>query len=152
MKNVGFFQCNVWREFGYSETLYSWFSTICYRLENKKWGSRFPITMNHLYYDEENGIEYKNLKKFEKEIKEIKKEFLKLKLEDAIWSFEDNILKIPSNMPNINYEANTLVDVYVNNYNKNIFLILQHEIEGMRFYKEKNKCEPKLVIREENNI
>jgi len=53
---------------------------------------------------------------------------------------------------NINYEANTLVDVYVNNYNKNIFLILQDEIEGMKFYKEEDDCEPKLVIREENNI
>ena len=114
MKNVGFFQCNVWAEFGYSETLYSWFSTICYRLENQEWGSRFPITMNCLYYDEKNGVEYQNLNKFEKEIKEIKEEFHKLTLDDAIWSLEENILKIPLNMPNINYFTTNIKQIRKN--------------------------------------
>ncbi len=73
MKNIGLRIDTSWIEFGYSETLYSFFSTICYRLEDSKWGSRFPILMNNLYYDEKIGVKYQDIKEFEKEIKIIKK-------------------------------------------------------------------------------
>lgn len=136
MVNVGFLVSSDWLEFGYSETLYSWFSTICYRLENKEWGSRFPIVMNKLYCDEKNGVPYGDLEEFKNELSIIQKEFFKLAPKDAIWSFEDNILEIPQNMPNINYDVKDLVDFYVNLRSKNIFELLEIIVtDDMPFYK-----------------
>lgn len=138
MMNVGFLVFADWFEFGYSETLYSWFSTICYKLEDKKWGSRFPIVMNNLYFDEEYGVAYEQLEDFKKELETIKLEFSKLKQQDAIWSFEDNILKVPIDMPNINYNANTLETFFVSkSAQKTIFDVLKTIIEDMQFYKKR---------------
>jgi len=152
MITVGFFTCNVWYEFGYGETLYSWFSTICYRLEEGEWGSKYPVTMDILYYDEENGIPYSMIDVFEKEIDEIKKAFSKLKPSDAIWSCEEHIYTVPLGKPNINYEAVTLREFYINNRGKNIFDFLHQVIESVRFWKKEDDCNAKLTIRAEDNI
>ncbi|MEA1880586.1 MAG: Imm70 family immunity protein [Campylobacterota bacterium] len=136
MNNIGFLVYTSWTEFGYSETLYSWFSTICYRLEDGEWGSRFPVVMNDLYYNEENGVGYDKLETFKEEIKIIKSKFSKLTPNEAIWSLEDNNLKIPNNMPNINYDAKSLVNFYIKtNSNKNIFDIIYRKIESMEYNK-----------------
>lgn len=37
-------------ELGNSNIIHSFFSTIEIRLEKGKWGKRFPMTMNKLYY------------------------------------------------------------------------------------------------------
>jgi len=133
---VGFLVFADWFEFGYSETLYSWFSTICYRLEDKEWGSRFPIVMNDLYYNEEHGVAYENLEDFKNELETIKHEFSKLTKKDAIWSFEDKVLEVPPSMPNINYSATNLIDFYIKlNSNKNIFDVIYRKYESMQFYK-----------------
>lgn len=137
MKSVGFLVYTSWTEFGYSETLYSWFSTICYRLENKKWGSRFPVVMNKLYYDEENGVPYEDLDTFKAELATIKNEFSRLSVKDAIWSFEENVLEIPPNMPNINYNTMNLVEYYIkSNSSKNIFDVLFRKCESMQYFKK----------------
>ncbi len=144
MKNVGFKIYSDWMEFGYSETLYSWFSTICYRLENSKWGSRFPIVMNNLYYDEKNGVKFEDLEKFKNELKTIKNELSKLSIKDAIWSFEENICNVPNNKPNLNHNADNLSNFYVNIRMKNIYDIFDILIEDMNYYK--TNC----IIVEEN--
>ena len=40
---------NISYEIGTASFLYSFFSTVAYRLEKGRWGSRFPIIMNELY-------------------------------------------------------------------------------------------------------
>ncbi|MDN5104868.1 Imm70 family immunity protein [Aliarcobacter butzleri] len=135
MKNVGFKIYSDWMEFGYSETLYSWFSTICYRLENSKWGSRFPVVMNNFYYDEKNGVKFEDLEKFKNELKTIKDEFSKLSVKDAIWSFEENIYNVPNNKPNLNYNADNLSNFYVNIRMKSIYDVFDILIEDMNYYK-----------------
>ncbi len=97
--------------------------------------------MNHLYFDEKTGVRYEDIEKFENEIDIIKKEFSNLSPNDAIWSFEDNVLEVPSNMTNINYDAVSLVDYYQNSYKKNIFDIFFILIEDMRYYKSNCKIE-----------
>ena len=37
---------------GTGSFLHAFFSTVCYRLEDKRWGSRFPNLMNGLYQGE----------------------------------------------------------------------------------------------------
>ncbi|MDK2040939.1 Imm70 family immunity protein [Aliarcobacter butzleri] len=135
MNNVGFKVDIIWSEFGYSETLYSWFSTICYRLENSKWGSRFPVVMNNFYYDEKNGVKFEDLEKFKNELKTIKDEFSNLPIKDAIWSFEENIYNVPNNKPNLNYNADNLSNFYVNTGMNTIYKIFEKVFERMLFFK-----------------
>jgi 2,3-bisphosphoglycerate-dependent phosphoglycerate mutase len=40
---------NIEYEIGTADFFHCFFSTICYHLENKKWGSKYPVTMNNLY-------------------------------------------------------------------------------------------------------
>ena len=35
-------------EIGTASFLHSFFSTVAYRLENNRWGSKFPVIMNEL--------------------------------------------------------------------------------------------------------
>ncbi|MCG3671598.1 Imm70 family immunity protein [Aliarcobacter butzleri] len=135
MNNVGFKVDSIWSEFGYSETLYSWFSTICYRLENSKWGSRFPVVMNNFYYDEKNGVKFEDLEEFKNELKTIENELSKLPVKDAIWSFEENIYNVPNNKPNLNYNADNLSNFYVNTGMNTIYKIFEKVFERMLFFK-----------------
>lgn len=135
MKNVGFKIYSDWMEFGYSETLYSWFSTICYRLENSKWGSRFPVVMNNFYYDEKNGVKFEDLEEFKNELKTIENELSKLPVKDVIWSFEENIYNVPNNKPNLNYNADNLSNFYVNTGMNTIYKIFEKVFERMLFFK-----------------
>lgn len=147
MKNVGF---SIkaggvdWYEFGYSETLYSWFSTICYLLEDNRWGGRYPLVMNQLYFDERNGIPYEKVKEFEAELKDIENKFKTIDSKKAIWSCEKKIYIIPKGMLNIDYTAKTLDKLYIkkhypNQENKTIFELLYQCIKDMDFYITKYK-------------
>ena len=46
---VGFKVKYYWYQVGTSDFLHAFFSTICFNLENKKWGSKYPYIMNKLY-------------------------------------------------------------------------------------------------------
>ena len=46
---VGFKVKYYWYQIGNGDFLHSFFSTVAYHLENKSWGSRFPLLMNELY-------------------------------------------------------------------------------------------------------
>lgn len=52
--NIGY----SWYKVGRASFLNSFFSTICYRLENGQWGSRYPYLMNNLY---QGGLSYTTL-------------------------------------------------------------------------------------------
>lgn len=46
---VGLRVGDCWYQVGAASFLHAFFSTVCFRLENNKWGSRFPRLMNDLY-------------------------------------------------------------------------------------------------------
>ena len=48
----------LWYPIGTGDFVHAFFSTICYNLEEKKWGSRFPCLMNDLYQGE---LSYKDV-------------------------------------------------------------------------------------------
>jgi hypothetical protein len=155
MKNVGFLiDCGFkdWYEFGYSESLYAWFSNIAYHLEDGKWGSIYPIVMNKFYYDEENGVPYKDIDTFQKEIEQIEEKFKTIPSSKAIWSFEDKIYSLPENMPNVNYEAKYLNELFVSNRGSNICTFSYKVLRSLHFWHKEDNCNAKLIIREENNI
>ena len=155
MKAVGFLiDCisHDWIEFGYSESLYAWFSNIAYHLEDGKWGSRYPIVMNKFYYDEENGVPYEDIDKFQKEIEQIEEKFKTIPSNKAIWSFEDKIYSLPKNMPNVNYDAKYLNELFIANGGSNIYTFSYKVIKDVHYWHEEDNCNAKLIIRAEDNI
>ena len=38
-----------WYQVGNGDFMHAFFSTICYHLEGKHWGSKYPYLMNELY-------------------------------------------------------------------------------------------------------
>lgn len=52
--SVGFRYSGIWKEFGDSDLLQAFFSTICYHLESNNWGSQYPYLQKKLYYENLN--------------------------------------------------------------------------------------------------
>ena len=46
---VGFRIDFLWYQVGHVDFLHSFFSTICFHLEEGRWGSKYPYLMNKLY-------------------------------------------------------------------------------------------------------
>ena len=120
---VGFNIYTTFFEFGYPDALASWFDTICYRLENSKRGSRFPL-LKKLYDDEHDGVLYEELDAFKLEIATIQNELSRLPISEAIWNIDNPKEKIPANHPNLNYNAKNLAEFYKVNYSDEIIFDL----------------------------
>jgi hypothetical protein len=73
-------------ELGHGDFVHSFFSTICYRLEGKKWGNVYPILMNKLY---SSKVDSKDLSKLKSEVNAIRNKFLKLRPSEIIWDIEN---------------------------------------------------------------
>ncbi|WP_188355851.1 Imm70 family immunity protein, partial [Galliscardovia ingluviei] len=58
------------------------FATVCMRLENGVWGSRFPVVMRQLYW---GRVEVASLQEGIAELEVIKREFLERPVSDALW-------------------------------------------------------------------
>ncbi|MDR1403034.1 MAG: immunity 70 family protein [Tannerellaceae bacterium] len=104
---------------------HSFFSTIAYRLENNKWGSKFPHLMNELYKKE---TDYKKCIKIRKELEIIKNELSKLTPDKIIWDIED-LTKQP---PWGNNLAETITDMsnyYVTSDGKQLFDIWEKALQ-----------------------
>jgi 2,3-bisphosphoglycerate-dependent phosphoglycerate mutase len=52
---IGFTVKYYWYQIGRGDFLHSFFSTVCYNLEDGKWGSRYPVFRQAL----EKGLEEK---------------------------------------------------------------------------------------------
>ena len=83
---VGFKVEFFWYQIGTGDFLHSFFSTIAYNLENKNWGSRFPVIMNELY---QGKMSAENVDKAITELEIIKKELKKYPPQKAIWDIDD---------------------------------------------------------------
>lgn len=99
-----------WYEIGTEQFLYSFFSTIHIRLENKVWGSKYPNVMVELY----NGHlrDNKIKKKIIKELQIIKKELSNYDPEEVIWDDSDLTLLPPWN-DNISKSITSLSNYFV---------------------------------------
>lgn len=89
---VGFKVKFFWYQIGSGDFLHSFFSTVCYNLEESKWGSRFPHIMNELYAGE---LKVENVDSAIKELNCIKTELGKISKDRVIWDIEDLTKKAP---------------------------------------------------------
>jgi hypothetical protein len=111
---------------GTSDFLHSFFSTIAYRLENNKWGSKFPILMNELYKKE---IDYKECKKILNELNIIKKELSKLTPDKIIWDIE-NLEKQAPWGNNVAETITNMSNYYVTSDGKQLFNVFETALKA----------------------
>ena len=76
----------LWYPIGTGDFFHSFFSTICYNLEHKIWGSKYPLIMNELY---QGKVKCHDIKKIQKELFSIQKKLSKLPPEKVVWDIED---------------------------------------------------------------
>lgn len=77
---------------GTADFLHAFFSTICGRLENGKWGSRFPHLMNELY---QGVLPVKHLAAGTEDLSQIKQELAQFAPDQVIWDIDDRSLTPP---------------------------------------------------------
>ena len=77
---------------GTADFLNAFFSTVCGRLENGKWGSRFPHLMNELY---QGVLPVKHLAAGTEELSQIKQELAQFAPDQVILDIDDRSLTPP---------------------------------------------------------
>lgn len=75
-----------------ADFLHAFFSTVCGRLENGKWGSRYPYLMNELY---QGVLPVKHLAAGTEELSQIKQELAQFAPDQVIWDIDDRSLTPP---------------------------------------------------------
>ena len=77
---------------GTADFLHPFFSTVCGRLENGKWGSRYPYLMNELY---QGMLSAEHLAAGAEELVQIKKNLARFAPNQVIWDIDDRSLTPP---------------------------------------------------------
>lgn len=77
---------------GTSDFLHAFFSTVCGRLENGKWGSRYQYLMNELY---QGMLSAEHLEAGAEELAQIKQALARFAPNQVIWNIEDLSLTPP---------------------------------------------------------
>ena len=77
---------------GGGDFLHAFFSTVCGRLENEKWGSKYPYIMQELYQGE---LSAEHLQQAAEELVQIEKGLTQLAPNQVIWDIEDRSLMPP---------------------------------------------------------
>ena len=85
--NMGLSVCvgNESYEIGSASFFKSFFSTIVVRLEEGRWGSRFPVVMNEFY---SGRIKYEQVKDALKELQAIQQMLSDYSPDQIVWDFE----------------------------------------------------------------
>ncbi len=140
-------------QIGKADLLYSLFSTICVRLENGEWGSKYPNIMNKLF---KGKLENKFIDEALEEIEEIKEGLRNLPVESLVWDIDDLQAKpndiCAYNLLNyfVNDEEEKIIDLFIfvlkeaNELREDIFIKLLGDFEVNwleEFKKNRNKPE-----------
>lgn len=107
---------------GYGDFVYSFFSTVSYRLEGPgNWGKRFPRLLLDLC---DGGlVKNENLNELEAELKTIYKKFEKMPLSDVIYDMEDLSKPMPNDlMPSEDEGVKNLAQLWVTPRGRRIYL------------------------------
>lgn len=96
-------------EIGAGSFLHSSFSTVAYRLEKGKWGSKYPVIMNELY---QGKLSCDNVPAAKKELEAIRKKLAKYSPDKVIWDIED-LSKQPPWGDKISERITSLANYYV---------------------------------------
>jgi hypothetical protein len=113
-----------WYSIGTGDFLHSFFLTICVRLENNVWGSRFPILMNELY---SGRLDPQQLEEALRELETIQKELERINPDQVVWDKEDRS-KMPPWGDNISPDIKALSDYFVTSSGKNLISVIKRAL------------------------
>ena len=122
---VGFKVKFYWYHIGQGDFLHAFFSTVAYNLENKNWGSRFPIIMNELY---QGKMKWEDAEKAIGELSIIKDELQTLKPDKVVWDIED-LSKQPPWGDNISKDITDLSNYFVTSDGEDFISIFLHALD-----------------------
>lgn len=122
---VGFKVKYFWYHIGSVEFLHSFFSTVCYNLEESKWGSRFPNIMSELYAGE---LKNENIDSAIRELNCIKAELKKISKDKVIWDIEDLNKRTPWG-DNISDSITDLGNYFVTSDGDDFITLLSNALE-----------------------
>ena len=123
--SVGFVVKYYWYQVGSSDFLYSFFSTVAYNLEEKKWGSKYPYIMLELYA----GCLKKNHIKFAiSELDALTKRLKDFDCSHVVWNFE-NLSLLPPWGNNISPDISDLSNYFVTSDGEDFLTIFRHALE-----------------------
>lgn len=121
---VGFKVMFFWYQIGTGDFLHAFFSTVAYRLENGKWGSRFPVIMNELY---QGKLKQTNIDWALEELCIIKKELQKFSPEMVVWDIDD-LSKQPPWGQNISKDITDLSNYFVTSGGDDFLTVFYHAL------------------------
>ena len=131
---VGLFTDPIFYKIGTGDFLHCFFSTIAYRLENNKWGSRFPTLMNKLYND--GGINHTECKTVLDELSVIKKELSTFLPDKVIWDI-DNLSQQPPWKDNVADRITSLANYFWTSDGKDLFEVFEKALNASIEIEEK---------------
>jgi len=111
---------------GTGSFMHSFFSTIAYRLEDNKWGTKFPNLMNGLYNAE---IEPDESIWVLEELKIIKQELSNLTPDKVIWDIDD-LTKLPPWGDNIAETITDLSNYFVTSDGKQLLDVFENALQA----------------------
>lgn len=121
---VGFKVKYYWFQIGSGDFLHSFFSTICLRLENGEWGSKYPTLMKSLY---QGTLKHEFINDAINELVEIKKGLEKLPPQETVWDIE-NLELMPPWGNNISSEITNLSNYFVTSEGENLITLLSNAL------------------------
>ncbi|WIY63089.1 Imm70 family immunity protein [Bacillus arachidis] len=104
MSIVGFKVDIFFYQAGHPDFVHSFFSTISYHCEPDGWGTKYPLLMKDLYFE---NLKWENASKALKNVEEIRETLSKIPPSEVIWDIEDITKrppygdKIPANITNL---------------------------------------------------
>lgn len=122
---VGFKVKYYWYQIGSGDFIHSFFSTICLRLEDGKWGCKYPYLMNELY---QGKLSKKDIDGALYELKEIQKCFESLPTTEVVWDI-DNLEITPPWGDNISSDIKDLSTYYVTSEGEDLITLLEKALK-----------------------
>jgi len=114
-----------WYQIGSGGFLNSFFSTVAYHLEDRRWGSRFPVIMNDLY---KGMVAVEDVPQAISELHIIEKELKKVSPNQVIWDIED-LSKRPPWGDDISADITSLSNYFVTNEGKDLLATFCRALE-----------------------
>jgi 2,3-bisphosphoglycerate-dependent phosphoglycerate mutase len=116
---------NIFHDLGLADVLDALFSTIGANLERGEWGSRFPLILRDLYYDQLDSL---NASAALSEIRTIRRELSRKGPEFAVWDIRNIQQRIPDR-PQIWKQAPNLAELFKTSTGRNMLDSLEELIE-----------------------
>lgn len=105
---------------GHGDFLHSFFSTICYHLENGNWGTKYPYLMNELYH---GSLKWENVTFARDELKNVKNRLSDFPPSQVVWDIDD-LSKRPPWGNNISKDITDLSNYFVTSDGRDLISVI----------------------------